>query len=57
MNNPEKGTISHSIFHRVLWECLSQVNQLEDEALQEKLRREVFEAYVEYLSVPVKLVS
>lgn len=44
MNNPDKGAISHAIFHRALWEYISQVNELDDEALQEKLRRELFEA-------------
>ena len=46
MNNPEKGAMTHAIFHHVLWEYLSQVNGLHDEALQEKLRREIFEACV-----------
>ena len=56
MNNPEKGAITHAIFHRVLWEYLSQVNELDDEALQEKLRREIFEAYaLSYISFPSRL--
>ncbi|KAL5504869.1 PUF6 [Sanghuangporus vaninii] len=50
MNNPEKGAMSHAIFHRVLWEYLSQVNELKDEALQEKLRREIFEACQEQIA-------
>ncbi|KAL5521191.1 hypothetical protein ACEPAG_9114 [Sanghuangporus baumii] len=50
MNNPEKGAMSHAIFHRVLWEYLSQVNELNDEALQEKLRREIFEACQEQMA-------
>lgn len=44
MNNPEKGAMSHAIFHHVFWEYLSQVNELKDEALQDKLRKEMFEA-------------
>lgn len=44
MNNPDKGSISHAIFHRVLWEYLSELNKLHDEALKEKLRHEIFEA-------------
>ncbi|KAH8107264.1 ARM repeat-containing protein [Phellopilus nigrolimitatus] len=50
LNNPEKGAISHAIFHRVLWEYLVEVNALDDEALQEKLRHELFEACQEVLA-------
>ncbi|EJD08526.1 ARM repeat-containing protein [Fomitiporia mediterranea MF3/22] len=50
MNNPDKGAISHAIFHRALLEYLLQVNELDDEALQEKLRREIFEACQEQLA-------
>ncbi|KAL5483404.1 PUF6 [Sanghuangporus weigelae] len=50
MNNSEKGAMSHAIFHRVLWEYLSQVSELKDEALQEKLRREIFEACQEQMA-------
>ncbi|KAH9923851.1 ARM repeat-containing protein [Fomitopsis serialis] len=43
-NNPDKGAISHAIVHRALWEYLSAVASIEDEAEQEKLRREIFES-------------
>ncbi|EPS98150.1 hypothetical protein FOMPIDRAFT_1061485 [Fomitopsis schrenkii] len=43
-NNPDKGAVSHAIVHRALWEFLSAVASVEDEAEQEKLRREMFES-------------
>ena len=46
MNNPDKGAMSHAIYHRVLWEYLSQLNELKDEDLRSKLRQELFEASV-----------
>jgi pumilio family protein 6 len=45
-NNSDKGAITHAIVHRVLWEYLAAVNDLPDEAEQERLRREVFDTYV-----------
>lgn len=45
-NNSDKGAVSHAIVHRVLWEYLSAINENEDEAEREKLRREVFETCV-----------
>lgn len=42
-NNPDKGAVSHAIVHRALWEYLSAVASVEDEAEQEKLRRDMFE--------------
>ena len=45
-NNSDKGAVSHAIVHRVLWEYLSAVNENEDEAEREKLRRDMFETYV-----------
>ena len=42
-NNPDKGAVSHAIVHRALWEYMSAVASVEDEAEQEKLRREMFE--------------
>lgn len=42
-NNPDKGAITHAIVHRALWEYLSALLDLPDEAEQEKLRREMFE--------------
>lgn len=46
LNNSDKGAVSHAIFHRALWEYLSQVNEIENEELQEKMRRSVFEGCV-----------
>jgi pumilio family protein 6 len=42
-NNPDKGAVTHGIIHRVLWEYLVAVNDLPDEAEQERLRREIFD--------------
>ena len=42
-NNSDKGAVSHAIVHRVLWEYLSTIRDLEDGAEAEKLRREMFE--------------
>ncbi|KAI0785215.1 ARM repeat-containing protein [Abortiporus biennis] len=42
-NNPDKGAVSHAIVHRILWEYLCTINDIEDEAEREKLRREMFE--------------
>lgn len=44
LNNTEKGAVSHAIFHRALWEYLSQLNELDNEDEKDKLRRELFEA-------------
>ncbi|KAH8108934.1 hypothetical protein DFH11DRAFT_1731502 [Phellopilus nigrolimitatus] len=49
LNNPEEGTMSHAIFVRMLWEYLMEVNALDDEVLQEKLRHEHFEVSQEML--------
>lgn len=46
LNNSDKGAVSHAIFHRALWEYLSQVNGIENEEVQEKMRRSVFEGCV-----------
>lgn len=48
-NNSDKGAVSHAIVHRVLWEYLVAINDLEDETEREKLRREMFETYVSRL--------
>jgi pumilio homology domain family member 6 len=45
MNNSEKGAVSHALVHRVLWEYLSAINDIEDTSEKEKLRREMFEWY------------
>ncbi|KAF7419498.1 pumilio domain member 6 [Pleurotus ostreatus] len=42
-NNSDKGAVSHAIVHRALWEYISAVNELSDEAEREKQRREMFE--------------
>ena len=47
-NNPDKGAVSHAIVHRALWEYLSAVALVEDEAEQEKLRREITSYLVGY---------
>ncbi|THH01960.1 hypothetical protein EW026_g824 [Hermanssonia centrifuga] len=49
-NNPDKGAVSHAIVHRALWEYLVAVNDLEDEADREKLRREIFESCQDVLA-------
>ncbi|KAK7689468.1 hypothetical protein QCA50_007260 [Cerrena zonata] len=49
-NNPDKGAVSHAIVHRVLWEYLSAVNGIEEEAEREKLRREMFESCQDVLA-------
>ena len=46
LNNSDKGAVSHSIFHRALWEFLAQVSDLADDEALEKLQRSVFEEYV-----------
>lgn len=43
LNNSDKGAVTHAIFHHVLWEYLAQLNEISDEAEQEKLRRDIFE--------------
>ncbi|KLO06152.1 ARM repeat-containing protein [Schizopora paradoxa] len=50
LNNTEKSAVSHSIFHHVMWEYLSEVNHVEDETEREKLRREVFEGSQDVLA-------
>ncbi|KAJ3551893.1 hypothetical protein NM688_g4447 [Phlebia brevispora] len=49
-NNSDKGAVSHAIVHRALWEYLMAVNDLEDVAEAEKLRRELFETCQEDLA-------
>ncbi|KAI0683160.1 ARM repeat-containing protein [Cytidiella melzeri] len=43
-NNSDKGAVSHALVHRVFWEYLCAINELEDVAEREKLRREMFES-------------
>jgi len=45
LNNPEKGAVTHAVVHRALWEYLSTLCELENEAEREKLWREIFEMY------------
>jgi hypothetical protein len=45
-NNSDKGAVSHAIVHRVLWEYLVAINDIDDESEREKLRRDMFETYV-----------
>ncbi|KAF9451432.1 ARM repeat-containing protein [Macrolepiota fuliginosa MF-IS2] len=49
-NNPDKGAVTHAVVHRVLWEYLTAVNTIPDEAEQERLRREMFESCQELLA-------
>ncbi|RDX46428.1 ARM repeat-containing protein [Lentinus brumalis] len=49
-NNPDKGAVVHTIVHRALWEYLSAVAEMEDEAEAEKLRREMFETCQDVLA-------
>ena len=49
-NNPDKGSITHSIVHRALWEYLTVLNDasvsVSDESEREKMRREIFERFL-----------
>lgn len=45
LNNPEKGSVTHAVVHRALWEYLSSLIELENEAEREKSWKEIFEAY------------
>ena len=45
LNNPDKGAVTHAVVHRALWEYLSILVELENEAEREKLWKEIFEAY------------
>ncbi|ELU37467.1 puf family RNA-binding protein [Rhizoctonia solani AG-1 IA] len=51
-NNPDKGAVSHSIVHRVLWEYLNELTLLEDSDKEdvERLRRELFDTCQELLA-------
>ncbi|KAI0339334.1 ARM repeat-containing protein [Trametopsis cervina] len=49
-NNSDKGAVSHALVHRVLWEYLSAVNELEDASEAEKQRREMFESCQDVLA-------
>ena len=47
VNNPPKGSMTHSIVHRALWESLSALKDLSisvpDEVEREKMRRDLRE--------------
>ena len=45
LNNSEKGAVTHAVVHRALWEYLSNLLELGNEAEREKLWKEIFEAY------------
>ncbi|KAF7324906.1 PUM-HD domain-containing protein [Mycena kentingensis (nom. inval.)] len=42
-NNSEKGAITHAVVHRALWEYITEINKLSDEAESAKQFHEVFE--------------
>lgn len=44
VNNPEKGAVTHAIFHRVILEYLTEIRLLPEEE-EEKLRREIFDRF------------
>ncbi|KAI6004365.1 armadillo-type protein [Pisolithus orientalis] len=52
-NNPDKGTVTHAIVHRALWEYLATIHDVEDESEREKLRREIFESCQDVLAETV----
>ncbi|TFK45263.1 ARM repeat-containing protein [Heliocybe sulcata] len=43
-NNSDKGAVTHGIVHHALWEYVTEVNSLEDDAEREKLYREIFDS-------------
>ncbi|KAF8965483.1 armadillo-type protein [Flammula alnicola] len=49
-NNSDKGAVTHGVVHRALWEYLTAVTTLPEEAEQEKLRREMFDSCQEVLA-------
>ena len=52
-NNSDKGAVIHAIVRRVLWEYRSAVNHLSDEIESERLRREMFDRYEEWLCMKI----
>ena len=51
LNNPEKGSMTHIVLHRALWEYLKALCELENDVKREILWKEIFEAYgLQYLS-------
>ncbi|EKM77539.1 hypothetical protein AGABI1DRAFT_77037 [Agaricus bisporus var. burnettii JB137-S8] len=49
-NNSDKGAVTHAVVHRILWEYLCAISMIDDEAEQEKLRRDVFDSCQESLA-------
>ncbi|KAG6864031.1 hypothetical protein C0991_000937 [Blastosporella zonata] len=49
-NNPDKGAVTHAVVHRALWEYISALGNLPDEAERDKLRHEMFETCQEVLA-------
>ncbi|KAF8067011.1 armadillo-type protein [Lyophyllum atratum] len=49
-NNPDKGAVTHAVVHRALWEYMSALNDVVDEAERDKQRREMFETCQEVLA-------
>ncbi|KZT21924.1 ARM repeat-containing protein [Neolentinus lepideus HHB14362 ss-1] len=43
-NNSDKGAVTHAIVHHALWEYITEINSLEDDAEQAKLYREIFDS-------------
>lgn len=37
--------MTHAVVHRILWEYLCAISMIDDEAEQEKLRRDIFDRY------------
>ncbi|EPQ51495.1 ARM repeat-containing protein [Gloeophyllum trabeum ATCC 11539] len=49
-NNSDKGAVTHGIVHHALWEYITEVNAMEDEAEREKLFREMFDSCQDVLA-------
>ncbi|KDR73166.1 hypothetical protein GALMADRAFT_251738 [Galerina marginata CBS 339.88] len=49
-NNSDKGAVTHAVVHRALWEYLTAINTVPEEADQEKMRREIFDSCQELLA-------
>ncbi|KAG5635330.1 hypothetical protein H0H81_011704 [Sphagnurus paluster] len=49
-NNSDKGAVTHAVVHRALWEYVSALNDVVEEAERDKLRREIFETCQDVLA-------
>ncbi|KAG5644467.1 hypothetical protein DXG03_008368 [Asterophora parasitica] len=49
-NNSDKGAVTHAVVHRALWEYLSALSDVPDDAERDKLRRDMFETCQEVLA-------